>query len=80
MLRRVAISQELENGAVIGATAAARGWFAGVFFTDTDCAEGWYVMTDEVLIMVLSSGDTAKIVASEWVGATGGGRAGAAWT
>ena len=68
MLRRLAISREFENGAVIGATAAARGWFAGIFLVDMDCGEGSLVVTDKVLIMVLSSDAEAKIVESEWVG------------
>jgi len=78
MLRRRAISREFENGAVIGATVAARGWFAGIFFVDMDYAEGSLVMTDEVLIMMLSSEDEAKIVGSEWVGASR--RGSTAWT
>jgi hypothetical protein len=80
MLRRAAISRELENGAVIGATAAARGWFAGIFCAAMACAEGSLVMTDEVLIMVVSSDDAAKIVAGEWVEAAGCGGGSAAWT
>jgi hypothetical protein len=44
-----------------------------------DCAEGSLVMTDEVLIMVVSSDDAAKIVRREWVEAAGCGGGSAAW-